>query len=98
MREILKQFDPNSLVIALMGASPEINSLCERLFPDIDLELTRSSIGRVRIETVEEMQNQIISMANLQAIEFQYSRQSSESMNDKIVRLIENDMQDMKNS
>ncbi len=69
LREILKQFDTNSLVIALMGASPEINSLCERLFPDIDFEMTRSSIGRVRIETVEEMQNQIISMANLQAID-----------------------------
>ncbi len=41
LREILKQFDTNSLVIALMGASPEINSLCERLFPDIDFEMTR---------------------------------------------------------
>lgn len=69
LREILKQFDTNSLVIALMGASPEINSLCERLFPDIDFEMTRSSIGRVRIETVEEMQKQIISMVNLQAID-----------------------------
>lgn len=69
LSEILKQFDINSLVIALMGASPEINSLCERLFPDIDFEMTRSSIGRVRIETVEEMQNQIISMVNLQAID-----------------------------
>ncbi len=69
LREILEQFDTNSLVIALMGASPEINSLCERLFPDIDFEMTRSSIGRVRIETVEEMQNQIISMANLQGID-----------------------------
>lgn len=69
LSEILKQFDTNSLVIALMGASPEINSLCERLFPDIDFEMTRSSIGRVRIETVEEMQKQIISMVNLQAID-----------------------------
>ena len=34
LREILKQFDTNSLVIALMGASTETNSLCERLFPD----------------------------------------------------------------
>lgn len=65
LREILKQFDTNSLVTALMGASPEINSLCERLFPDIDFEITRNSIGRVRIENVEDMQNQIISMINL---------------------------------
>ena len=29
-------------------------------------------------------------------VSFHYSRQSRESMNDKIIRLIENDMQDMK--
>lgn len=40
---MLKQFDVNSLVIALMGASPEINRLCERLFPDIDFEMTRNN-------------------------------------------------------
>ncbi len=68
LQEILKQFDTNSLVTALMGASPEINSLCERLFPDIDFEVTRNSIGRVRIENVEDMQNQIVSMINLLAL------------------------------
>lgn len=68
LQEILKQFDTNSLVTALMGASPEINSLCERLFPDIDFEVTRKNIGRIRIETVEDLQNQIIAMINLQAI------------------------------
>lgn len=31
-------------------------------------------------------------------VSFHYSRQSRESMNDKIIRLIENDMQDMKNN
>ena len=69
LRKILKQLDINSLVIALMGASPETNSLCEKLFPDVDIEMTRNSIGRVRIETVEEMQNQIIAMVNLQSLE-----------------------------
>ncbi len=66
---MLKQFDTDSLVIALMGASPETNSLCERLFPDVDFEMVRSRIGRVRIEAVEEMQNQIISMINLQSVD-----------------------------
>ncbi len=69
LKEMLKQFDTDSLVIALMGASPETNSLCERLFPDVDFEMVRSRIGRVRIEAVEEMQNQIISMINLQSVE-----------------------------
>lgn len=65
---MLEQFDTNLLVTALMGASPETNSFCERLFPDIDFEVTRKNIGRIRIETVEDMQNQIIAMINLQAI------------------------------
>ncbi|MCH5294006.1 MAG: helix-turn-helix domain-containing protein [Treponema sp.] len=69
LKEVLKQLDTNSLVTALMGASPEANSYCERMFPDIDFEMTRNNIGRTRIETVEDMQNQIISLVNLQAIE-----------------------------
>ncbi|MDE5867193.1 MAG: helix-turn-helix domain-containing protein [Lachnospiraceae bacterium] len=68
LKEALKQFDTDSLVIALMGASPEINSLCEKLFPDVDFKMVRNSIGRVRIETVEEMQNQIIAMVNFQSL------------------------------
>ena len=67
LKEVLKQFDTDSLVIALMGASPETNSYFERMFPDIDFEMTRNNIGRIRIETVEDMQNQIISLVNLQA-------------------------------
>ena len=69
LKEVLEQFDTNSLVTALMGASPETNSFCERLFPDIDFEMTRKNIGRIRIETVEDMQNQIIAMINLQAVD-----------------------------
>lgn len=68
LKEVLKQFDANSLVTALMGASPETNSYCERMFPDIDFEIIRNNIGRIRIETVQDMQNQIISIVNLQAI------------------------------
>lgn len=66
LKEVLNQFDADSLVLALMGASPETNRFCEKLFPDMDFEKTRNNIGRVRIEAVEDMQNQIISMINLQ--------------------------------
>ncbi len=69
LKEVLEQFDTNSLVIALMGASPETNSFCERLFPDIDFEMTRKNIGRIRIEIVEDMQNQIVAMINIQAVD-----------------------------
>ena len=69
LKEALKQFDAVSLVTALMGASPETNSFVEKLFPDIDYEMTRKQIGRIRIETVEDMQNEIISMINLLAVD-----------------------------
>lgn len=68
LREALKHFDTASVVTALMGASPQTNDLIEKLFPDIDFAIERNKIGRIRIETVENMQNQIISMINLQAI------------------------------
>ncbi len=66
LKEVLEQFDANLLVTALMGASPETNSFCERMFPDVNFEMIRNNIGRIRIETVEDMQNQIIAMINLQ--------------------------------
>ena len=69
LRDMLKQFDTNSLVTALMGASPEVNSLFERLFPDVDFEMTRNSIGKVKIETVEEMQKQMVAMINLPSVD-----------------------------
>ncbi len=69
LKEALEQFDTNSLVTALMGASPETNSFCEGLFPDIYFEMTRKNIGRIRIETVEDMQNQIVAMINLHAVD-----------------------------
>lgn len=69
LKEVLKQFEADSLILALMGASPETNSFCERLFPDIDFEMARKNIGRIRVENVENMQNQIISMVNLRAME-----------------------------
>lgn len=65
LKEILEQFDTNSLVIASMGASPEVNKLLEKLFQDIDYEMLRNSIGRVRIEEVERIQNDIVSIINL---------------------------------
>ena len=68
LREILKQFDTDSLVMALMGASPAVNGLCEELFPDTDFETVRNRIGRIRIEKIEEIQSQIDDMINLQAI------------------------------
>ena len=69
LKEIMGQFDTDSLAIALMGASPDVNQFCEKLFPEIDFEKARNEIGRVRLETVEELQEQIVSMINLLAVD-----------------------------
>ena len=68
LKDILTKFDAISLVVASMGASPIINDLLQKLFPDIDYKTTRQQIGMVRIEEVEDIQNQIVSLINLQAI------------------------------
>lgn len=65
LREIRKQFDANSIVTALMGASPEVNGLCEKVFSDIDFARARNSIGRVKVEVVADMQKQMVSMINM---------------------------------
>lgn len=65
LKEILGQFDVQSLVTASMGASPEINQLLGRLFSDIDFISMREQIGMVRIEEVEAVQKEIVSMINL---------------------------------
>ncbi len=69
LREILEQYDMTSLVIASMGASPEINNLLEKLFPDVDYKMERNCIGSVRIDEVERKQQEIVSVINLQALD-----------------------------
>ncbi|MEY8507669.1 helix-turn-helix domain-containing protein [Lachnospiraceae bacterium 42-17] len=72
LREILKQFDMTSLVMASMGASPKINNLLEKLFPDVDYKMERNYIGRVRIDEVERIQQEIVSIINLRALDSEF--------------------------
>lgn len=67
LRERLKEVDTVLLAAALMGASPGVNLLVENLFPEIDFESIRKTIGRVRVEMVEDAQNQIVALINLWA-------------------------------
>ncbi len=69
LREILEQFDMASLVTASMGASPEINNLLEKLFPEADYKIERNCIGRVRVDEVERIQQEIVSVINLRALD-----------------------------
>lgn len=72
LREILEQYDMTSLVIASMGASPEINNLLEKLFPDVDYKMERNCIGRIRIDEVERRQQEIVSIINLRALDSEF--------------------------
>ncbi len=67
LKEVLKQVDTVLLAAALMGASPGVNLLVENMFPEIDFASIRKTIGRVRVETVEDAQNQIVTLINLWA-------------------------------
>lgn len=69
LKEILVQLDSKTLVTALLGASPDANRYLEKVFPEIDFEKIRSEIDRVRIETVEQAQEEIVAMVNLWQVE-----------------------------
>lgn len=69
LKEILKQFNINDLTKALMGASPKIDNLFIKLFPDIDYKTIQNNIGKIRVDEIENIQNEIISMINLEAID-----------------------------
>lgn len=69
VREILGEFDRDSLLLALMGASPELNYFFERIFPEINDEMFKNRIGRVKIELVEDIQRQIVALVNLCAMD-----------------------------
>ena len=72
LREILEQYDMTSLVTASMGASPEINNLLEKLFPDVDYKMERNCIGRVRVDEVERIQQEIVTVINLQDLDREF--------------------------
>ena len=65
IREALKEFDMDSLAIALLGASPETNHFIKQIFPENDLVQLEKQLGRVQVDVVEEMQSQVVAMINL---------------------------------
>lgn len=40
-----------------------------KLFPDIDYKTIQNNIGKIRVDEIENIQNEIISMINLEAID-----------------------------
>lgn len=65
LKEILSSFEKTDLVKASMGASPTTCLLLKDLFQEIDFAKYRESIGCVRVEEIEAIHTQIISMLNV---------------------------------
>lgn len=65
LKEILGRFHMGDIMKALMGASPKVNDFLQRIYPEIDFQNEQKKIGRIRMEEVEEIQNQIVAMINI---------------------------------
>lgn len=64
-KNILSHFTVNDIVTASLGASPTVNDFLSKLFPDIDFKQKQAEMGRIKVTTIEAIQNQITAMINL---------------------------------
>ncbi len=62
--EILKDMDPEIIVKAYMGTSPENAEWLEENLPDVDFEGVRDKLGRQPIVEIEKAQEYILDCLN----------------------------------
>ncbi len=65
LKEVLSRLEKEEIVLAAMGASPQVNEFLETLLPEIDFQHERERIGKVKLTAVEDAQNHIVSLINL---------------------------------
>lgn len=65
LKELLCKFDISDIIKAAMGSSPEVNAFLQNIFADADFQKEQIIIGRVKAEEIEDIQNQIVSIINL---------------------------------
>lgn len=65
LKNILMTFEMSDIVKASMGSSPTVNTLLKELFPDIDFIKERTAVGNVRIDEIENIHSQIVSIINI---------------------------------
>lgn len=65
LKELLSKFDISDIIKAAMGSSPEVNDFLQNIFADTDFQKEQIIIGRVKAEEIEDIQNQIVSIINL---------------------------------
>lgn len=65
LKNILMTFEVADIVKASMGSSPTVNALLKELFPDIDFAKERVDIGNMKIDEIENIHSQIVSIINI---------------------------------
>lgn len=63
-KKLLEQFSGKVIVKASMGASPKVNEYLQSLFPNIDFANERDAIGRIPINEIINIHDEIIEAIN----------------------------------
>lgn len=65
LKKILCQFELCDIIKASMGASPKVNDFLQTIYTNINFPKEQSMTGRIKVEEIEDIQSQIVSMINL---------------------------------
>lgn len=60
VREKLIRLDRQTVILAALGASPQVNEFLQALYPELDIETEQKKLGRVKIEDIDEAQVKLI--------------------------------------
>jgi transcriptional regulator with XRE-family HTH domain len=65
LKKILDEFEVEAVIKASMGASPAVQNFLQGIYGDTDFQKVQNRIGRIRVEEVESLQNQIVAAVQL---------------------------------
>lgn len=65
LKKILDEFEVEAVIKASMGASPAVQHFLQGIYGDTDFQKVQNRIGRIRVEEVESLQNQIVAAVQL---------------------------------
>ena len=65
LKKILDEFEVEAVIKASMGASPAVHNFLQGIYGDTDFQKVQNRIGRIRVEEVESLQNQIVAAVQL---------------------------------
>ena len=65
LKKILDEFEVEAVIKASMGASTAVQNFLQGIYGDTDFQKVQNRIGRIRVEEVESLQNQIVAAVQL---------------------------------